>query len=115
MPAQLLPARSWITPEATVTEYAVPYSRSRLGLTVTVEPLKLTCDVSVTEMVAMVVPPRVTIKLPVPALTASLKVRTKLVPIAISVAPSMGLALDSNGAVVSAEATVVKSYVVVPA
>ena len=80
-----------------------------MGLMVTVEPLKVTWDVSVTEMVATVVVPLLTRKLPVPAFTASLNVNTKLAPMAIPVAPSAGVMRLSVGAVVSGAATVVKS------
>ena len=54
-----------------------------------------------TAMVATVVVPFLTTKLPVPALTASLKVNTKLAPTATPVAPSVGEILESVGAVVS--------------
>ena len=64
---------------------------------VTVEPLKVTCEVSVTAMVATVVEPLLTTKLPVPALTVSLKLSTKLAPIATPDALSVGVILESNG------------------
>ena len=54
---------------------------------VTVEPLNVTCEVSVADMDATVVLPLLTIKLPEPALTDSLKRRTKSLPIATLVAP----------------------------
>ena len=68
---------------------------------VTLEPLKVTWEVSVAAIVAIVVMPLLTTKLPVPALTVSLKLSMKLEPTATSVAPSTGLILESSGAVVS--------------
>ena len=69
---------------------------------VTVEPLKVTWDVSVTAIVETVVVPLLTIKLPVPAMTASLKVNTKLAPIETPLAPSDGETPISRGGAVSA-------------
>ncbi len=77
---------------------------------VTVEPLKVTWDVSVTEMVATVVVPLLTRKLPVPAFTASLNVNTKLAPTAMPVASSVGVMLISDGVVVSKIAVSVSAY-----
>ena len=67
----------------------------------TVEPLYVTWVVSVAAMVATVVVPLLTTKLPVPALTVSLKLSTKLAPTATPVALSAGLILESSGTVVS--------------
>ena len=52
--------------------------------------------------------------LPVPLTTFSLKVNTTLLPTATPMAASAGLKVVTVGAVVSAGATVVKSYVLVP-
>ena len=81
-----------------------------VGLMVTVEPLNVTWVVSVAAMVATVVVPLLTTKLPVPALTVSLKLSTKLAPTATPVALSTGLMLESCGSTASTGAlTVVKS------
>ena len=63
-------------------------------------PAMLTCEASVTAMVRVSVP-LLMVRLPVPAMTFSLNVRTMLEPTATAVALSAGLDDTSVGAWVS--------------
>ena len=112
-----MPDESLTVPAAKVTKYLVLLAKSLVGSMVRVLPVKVRRVLVATLKVSMVVPVADTdlIRiLPVPLTTASLKVSTMLLPTATPVAASVGLNVETVGAVVSAAAAVVKSYTVVP-
>ena len=87
----------------------MPASRFALGFSVIVSPLKLTWLASVTE-ISFVVPPPLSVMLPLPAFTASLNSMVRLDATATLPALSAGLVLCSVGAAVSAAALVSLSW-----
>ena len=96
-------------PAAKVTKYFVLPAKLLVGSMVNVLPEKVRRELVTASKVSKTVPvaeaDRITI-LPVPLTMASLKVTTMLAPTRTAVAPSVGLKVETVGAVVSGVAAV---------
>ena len=109
VPAKVLLALSLIVPEAKTTKYWVPLDRLLVGSMVSWLPERVSWLLDAALNDSTRVPeadPLRSSMFPVPRVMVSLKVKTMLLPTATPVAPSVGLNVETVGAVVSAAAEI---------